>query len=118
MRKKSSAASSLETTLATANRPNRAALRRAIRQPQGRTKKTPSNLSLSDQRTLSTVMNVASRVVPVRENGEVKYMNMMEVNALFAKSAKGDSRALATLLALMQKGDVARALHIKEQNVF
>lgn len=88
--------------------------------PKGRPKTVKDEFSLADQRTLNMILDVADRTVPVRENGEVKYMTMREVavNALFNKGAKGDPRALATVFALTQRGDIARALEIKKQNVF
>lgn len=86
--------------------------------PSGRPKTVPSEFSFTDQRTLNIILDIADRDIPVRENGEVKTMKMLEVaiNALYVRSGKGDPRALATLLGLTQKAEIAQAQHIKERN--
>lgn len=86
--------------------------------PKGRPKTMQNEFSFTDQRTLNMILDIADRDIPVRDNGEVKTMKMLEVavNALYVRSGKGDPGALATLLALTQKAEIGRAKHIKEQN--
>jgi hypothetical protein len=86
--------------------------------PKGRPKTMPSELISGGHRTLNIILDIADRDVSVRENGEAKSMKMLEVavNALFVRSGKGDPRALATLLALTQKAEIARAQHVQKRN--
>jgi hypothetical protein len=73
--------------------------------PKGRPKKTPLDLSLTDQPMLSAVLAIANKTVPVRDGGELREMSMLE--AVVAATATGavsvNPRSQATFLSLTQK---------------
>jgi hypothetical protein len=73
--------------------------------PKGRPKKAASDLPLTDQPTLSAVLLVANKAVPVRDGGEMTAMSMLEavVAATAACAVKGNARSQATFIGLAQK---------------
>ena len=88
--------------------------------PKGRPRKTPTDLSLTDQPTLSAVLNIANKMVSVREDGRSTEMTIREAmaKATFASALKGNARSQALGFALLKSGEKARAIEIRGSNEF
>lgn len=88
--------------------------------PKGRPKKTSSDVSLSDQPTLSAILSTALRMVQVRDEGGPTEINMRDAlaRAAFAGAVKGNARSQALVFDLLRKGDEARAREIRGSNEF
>jgi hypothetical protein len=88
--------------------------------PKGRPKKTSSDVSFSDQPTLSAILSTALRMVQVRDEGGPTEIDMRDalVRATFAGGIKGNARSQALVFDLLRKGEEARSIEIRRSNEF
>ena len=86
--------------------------------PKGRPKKAPSDLSMTDQPMLGAILDVASKMVPVREDGAMSEISMREavIRATFAGAVKNNSRSQDIVFRWLEKSDQAKARHIRDRN--
>lgn len=88
--------------------------------PNGRPRKAPAELNLSDQPMLSAVLKSAGKTVRMREGDKTTEVPMQEalVKALYASALKGNARSLGLAIDLNRTADVVRARDIQHDNEF
>lgn len=85
--------------------------------PRGRPRGAPPDLTLAEQPTLESVLQIAARPVKIREGDRLAEvpMRVAMVQAMFAAGLKGNARSQGLVIDLMRTTDQMKAREVKER---
>jgi hypothetical protein len=85
--------------------------------PKGRPRGAPPDLTLTEQPTLESVLQIAAKLVNIREGDQTRDvpMRVAMVQAIFNAGATGNARSQGLAMDLMRTADQMKAREVKER---